>query len=278
MRSFMDPAYFYLHSSGRSWPTDDPHRWLLDHRDDALLASACERLVLSPNDPERCVRVALRRCSMALIHVANENRVLVRHWSGPAPDLREFAKQHRLARAGVAVTFESVKAGRVVVPEDGQDILLYGHRVGPNFPWDVYSERYERRRQDEADDNDAAPAAYTNFSWANASEGRLTWQVLKTVWNAERVGCPNCDVPILLVAFSWRTGMLSFRSAQIVRHCLRCRRRFAVAEERPLAWLESVLPPQLRPTHLMLWRSIPIDWPRMSLGHAQAVQLAGLGG
>jgi len=53
----------------------------------------------------------------------------------------------------------------------------------------------------------------------------------------------------------------------------RCRRRFEVPEDRPLAWLASVLPAPLRPTHLRLWEVIPIDWTRLSLGHARPVQI-----
>jgi len=97
--------------------------------------------------------------------------------------------------------------------------------------------------------------------------------VLKSIWTAERVECPNCDVPLVIIGFDWRMGMMSFRPARIARLCLRCRRRFEVSEGRPLEWLASVLPAPFRPTHLQLWEVIPIDWPRLSLGHARPVQI-----
>ena len=81
-------AYYFLHCpSGRSWPTDDPHQWLLDHRDGEFLAAARERLLLSQAESERCVRAAIRRCGLALVQIVAENKIVARHWSDPAPDL-----------------------------------------------------------------------------------------------------------------------------------------------------------------------------------------------
>ena len=266
--------YHFLHSpSGRSWPTDDPHRWLLVHRDDALLAPARERLVLSPDNQERCLRVALRRCSLALVHLVSDVQVVARHWGDPPPDLRAWTKGHRLGRAGVVVTLVNVKTGTAVVHRDGGDLLLHGERVGPKFPWEQYAAKFERRHDEEAGDGDAAPVSSTNFAWEGSPPERLTWRLLKSVWNAERVECPNCDVPLMLIGFEWQKGMLTFRSGITVRVCLGCHRRFGAAVEEPLAWLASVLPPRLRPTHLRLWGAIPIDWPRLSLGHARPVHV-----
>jgi hypothetical protein len=273
MKDFNMPYFYFLHiTSGRSWPTDDPHRWLLDRRDDDLLAPTRERLVLSPDDPERCVRAAIRRCGLVLVRIVSESQIAVRHWTDPAPDLRAWAKEHRLARVGVAVTTEDVKHNRFVVHQDGQDLLLYGEQVGPDFPWGMYETKYAKRQVHEAGDDDPAPVAYTNFCWPGSPHERLGLRVLKSIWRAEHVACPNCDVPLVLIAFEWRMGTLSFCSARIVRHCLGCRRRFAVAEERPLAWLADVLPAPLRPTHLRLWAAIPIDWLELSLRRDRAVQ------
>jgi len=102
--------------------------------------------------------------------------------------------------------------------------------------------------------------------------------VLKSIWFAERVACSNCDVSLILTAFCWKRGMLSFRSGRAVRHCPRCRRQFEVSEGRPLEWLASVLPAPLRPTHMRLWEVIAIDWLRLLLGHARPVQIAAGGG
>lgn len=262
------PNFYFLHTvTARSWPTDDPHRWLLDRRDDDRLAAARERLLLSQDDPERCLRAALRRCGLALVRVVTDSQVVVRYWSGPAPDLRGWAKDAGWNRSGVQVVVIQAKTGSVAAYEDGRDVLLHGEPVGPEFPWDVYEARLHDHEVD-----DHAPTLATNFEWEGSPPGRLTWQVLKSIWVAERVACPNCDQPLVLVSFDWPKGMLSFRSARIVRHCFRCRRRFAVAEEEPLAWLARVLPPALRPTHVRLWGLLPINWLVSLPGVGQPVQ------
>jgi len=208
---------------------------------------------------------------LALVCLATDSQIVVQHWSDPAPDLRAWAKKFGWNRTGIRVVFENMKSGKVIVHQDGQDVLLHGESVGLTFPWVAYETKYERRLAEERDDHGTASA--TNFEWANCPHGTLTWQVLKTVWNADRAECPNCDLPLVLVAFEWRLGMLSFRSARIVRHCLRCRRRFEASEDRPLAWLASVLPAPLRPTHMRLWEVIAIDWLRLLLGHGRPVHI-----
>ena len=266
-------AYFFLHClSGRSWPTDDPHQWLLDHRDDELLAAARERLVDTPNDQGQCVREALRRHRLALVHVVSDVRIVVHHWAEPPPDMRVWAKQHGWNRRGIGIAFVNVKNDKIVYHEDGQDILLYGERGGPNFPWPVYEARYERRHADEPDDGGVAPASSTNFGWPTVTAGKITWRVLKSIWNAERIACLNCDQSLLLTSFSWHQ-MLSFRSARLARHCLGCRRRFDATEEKPLLWLASVLPPVLRPSRVAQWQTTEIDWNRVMFKLHRPVQI-----
>jgi len=274
MGNFMMLPYYFIHiASSQSFPTADPHRWLLDHREDDLLAPARERLMLSADDPERCIRAVLRRCGLVLVRVVIDSQIVVQHWNDPAPDIRAWAKAFGWNKSGTGVVFENLKTGKVVVHQDGQDVLLHGESVGLTFPWVAYETKYERRLAEERDDHGTASASATNFERANCPHGTLTWQVLKTVWNADRAECPNCDLPLVLVAFEWRLGMLSFRSARIVRHCLRCRRRFEASEDRPLAWLASVLPAPLRPTHMRLWEVIAIDWLRLLLGHGRPVHI-----
>ena len=269
------PNFFFLHvPSGRSWPTDDPHQWLKDHGNYDLLAAARERLLLSPDDSERCLRVALRRCGLVLIQIVNESQIVVRHCSGQSPDLRMWAKEYGFNRTGVQVVFEDVKNSKIVVHKDAEDVLLFGVRVGPKFPWPVYAMKFEMRHAEEADDHDAAPASATNFVWENRLNERFSWEILKTIWRAETGRCPNCDRPLLMMSFEWQLGMLSFRSGRSIRVCPWCRRRFEAVEEKPLAWVASVLPPTLRPTHLRLWDTIAINWPHLSLGNAQPVQVA----
>jgi hypothetical protein len=187
--------------------------------------------------------------------------------------LRGWAKDAGWNRSGVQVVVIQAKTGSVAAYDDGRDVLMHGLAVGPEFPWDEYEGKYARRHDHEVGDHAPASASVTNFVWANCPHGMLNWTVLKSIWNAEVLTCPNCDQPLVLVSFDWRKGMLSFRSARIVRHCLRCRRRFAVAEVDPLAWLAKVLPPALLPTHVRLWQSIPINWSGLSLGVGRSVQL-----
>ncbi len=271
----MTQTFYFLHTtSDRAWQTDDPQQWLIDHRDDDLLAPARERLVLSPDDPERCLRAVLRRCGLVLVRVLTNSQIVIRHWGEPTPGMRKWAKSFGWNRTGTGVVFENLKTGKVAVHQDGQDVLLHGESVGLTFPWVAYETKYERRLAEEVDDHDAASASITNFEWEGSPPERLTWRVLKAIWFAELVECPNCDVPLVLVSFGWQRGMLSFRSGRVVRYCLRCRRRFEVNEDRPLAWLADTLPAPLRPSHLRLWDTIPINWSVPSLGHARPVQLA----
>ena len=267
------PTHYILHSpSGRSWPTDDPPQWLHDRRDEDLLALARERLTSSPDDAERCLRVAMRRCSLALV---SDVRVVVHHWTDPAPDLRAWSKENGLDRPGVGVSFVNVKTGHVVTLEDGRDVLCYGVRVGPTFPWSEYISKYERCGIAGGDDENCAPASSTNFGWASVAEGRLLWRTLETIWNAETSRCPNCDRAMLLTGFSWTQGPLSFRSARMVRHCLRCRCQFETDEGKPLEWLATVLPPGQRPTRVRQWRDFEIDWGRLGVSRPRLVQRVG---
>ncbi len=200
---------------------------------------------------------------------------MVRHWGNPASGLKSFAKDHCLAQPGVGVSFVNAKTGHIVTHEDAQDVLRYGARVGPTFPWFEYTTEYDRRHAGGAGDQDAAPASCTNFGWPGVPEGRLNWLVLKAIWNAEGVPCPNCDTAMTLTAFSWPQGPFSFRSARVVRHCLRCRRRFETDEEKPLEWLASVLPPDQRPTRVRQWRDFEIDWGRPAFFGLRLVRAAG---
>jgi len=268
-------SYYFLHSSsGRSWPATNPNKWLLDHSRDDLLAAARERLLASPEDPDRCLRVVLRRCCLALIQIIEDDKIVVRYWRDPIPDVKAWAKRSGFNRPGIQVAFTNVKNNKVVVHEDAEGLLLFGVRVGPRFPWSQYTAKYEMRGIEQQDDQDVAPTAFTNFGWEGVPHGRLTWRVLKSIWRAERIGCPNCDRPLVLTSFGWHDGPLSFRSARVFRHCPRCRRRFEVAEPEPLRWVASVLPQGLRPSHLEQWRTFEIDWSRLAFKHDRPVQFA----
>lgn len=152
---------------------------------------------------------------------------------------------------------------------------MYGRWVGPTFPWHEFLTKYERRRVQDGDDDDAAPASSTNFGWPGVPAGRLAWRALKAIWNDENVPCPNCDAAVIVTAFSWTKGPLSFRSARIVRHCPGCRRGFESQESEPLAWVASVLPTDQRPTRVRQWREFEIDWDRLVVRPPRLVQCGG---
>ena len=254
------PHFYFLHAStGRSWPTSDPRRWLLAHCDDDLLAAARERLSASPDDTERCIRVALRRCGLVLAHVAGNNNIIVRHWSDPAPDLRSFAKQHGLTQGEVQVVFSDVKHGKLTVYRDGRDKLLYGEKVPATFPPSMYRERLSDRGQHHGEE--VAAWSTTNFDWQGVGGERIPWDVLRQINEYERGACPNCDdATLVVVGFAWHRGLLSWRPGHVDRVCFCCDRWFPTAEADPLGWLARAVEPCRRPAGLRLWRRHQIDW------------------
>ena len=93
----MSRYYFLFRDTGRSWQISDPVAWCLDHAGTPLLAPAADRLLESPDEPDRLIRVVLRRCGLVLVSITASN-ILVSYWGEPAPDVRAFAKDHRLGK------------------------------------------------------------------------------------------------------------------------------------------------------------------------------------
>lgn len=262
------PRLFFLHRpSGDSWEVENVAAWLLDHAGHSLLGRARERLLRSPDDPGRLLRVVLRRCDFVFLHAVSEDRVVAHYW-GTAPELRSFFKEQDLARPGIRVVLWNRRTDHLEIHES-ETHFLFGEQARTGFPWEMYQGKYKRRNYEEPDDGDAAPQSPTNFQWDDGGHNCIAWRMLKSFWRSEHVACPNCDVPAFLLSFSWNRGPLSWRPGRVERACSRCRRVFDRVENEPLLWLASTLETDLRPCRLVWpWRRFKIDWdgstPRLS--------------
>src|SRR5262245_38152171 len=98
-------SFWFLHMpTGEARAVDDPVAWALANAGQPILERARERLVtLDAADPQRVIRVVVRRCALNLLEL-RPGRIVVHHWGqqGQA-DLRPFFKQHGLARHHVEV-------------------------------------------------------------------------------------------------------------------------------------------------------------------------------
>src|SRR5437868_1831521 len=82
-------SFWFLHTrSGASWPVDDPVAWALANTGQPVLERARQRLVtLDTADPERVIRLVVRRCRLNLLDV-RPRRVDVHYWGeGGCADL-----------------------------------------------------------------------------------------------------------------------------------------------------------------------------------------------
>ena len=100
------PRFWFLQTkTGDSWPVTDPVTWALANAHQPILERARERLVtLDTTDPQRVIRLVVRRCRLNLIEL-RPGRVVVHFWGSQGQgDLRPFFKRHGLATKGVRVT------------------------------------------------------------------------------------------------------------------------------------------------------------------------------
>src|SRR4051812_37178704 len=73
-------SFWFLHvGTGESWPVDDPIAWSLDNAHQPILERARERLVTLDADPQRVIRLVVRRCRLNLLEL-RPGRVAVHHW------------------------------------------------------------------------------------------------------------------------------------------------------------------------------------------------------
>jgi hypothetical protein len=254
-------SFWFLHTpTGQSWVVDDPVSWSLENATQPILERARERLVtLDAADPQRVIRLVVRRCKLNLLGLRPE-RVVVHHW-GPQGkgDLRPFFKKHGLARNAVRVTLIDRKR-EITTLQPGDD-FLYGERLPKEFPLDLYSQKWQRRGQEEPDDWTAAPASWSSFVWEGIEPGLVPLAVLMVAWRKENPPlCLNCDTPLVLFRFGRvQCGMLNLRHS-FHRMCLECRRLFEDSSPPDLAkWLVAHLDKPLLPGFQQVWGKV-VKW------------------
>ena len=103
-RGNFSSVWFLDTPTGDSWPVTDPVAWSLENARQPILERARERLAaLYAGDPQRVIRLVVRRCNLNLIE-SSPGRVVVHYWGQQGQgDLRPFFKRHGLARKGVKV-------------------------------------------------------------------------------------------------------------------------------------------------------------------------------
>jgi hypothetical protein len=252
---------------------DDPVAWALENARQPILELARERLVtLDAADPQRVIRLVVRRCKLNLLEL-RPGQVVVHFWGqqGQA-DLRPFFKQHGLARRSVQVALLDRKRERTTV-QTGAD-FLFGERLADNFPVKAYEEKWRRRATEEPDDWTAAPCSRSNYCWEGVEQGRVPWRVLKSAWRHEDAPpCPNCDRPTLLTTFGYFACGFYKRGPTVVRVCPPCRSQ--LVDHSPWdgpAWLLANLDGPLLPTADLMF-GFPVKWTLPWTAEGQAHQL-----
>jgi hypothetical protein len=252
-----------LHATtGESWQVDDPVAWALENARQPILERARERLVtLDASDPQRIIRVVVRRCKLNLLEL-HPGRVVVHYWGeqGQA-DLHPFFKHHGLARNDVRVTLIDRK--RETSTHKHGDDFLYGERLTEGFPLEVYLKKWRQRAIEEPDDWTAAPHTWSGFAWEGVEENRIPWAALKAVWRRTTpMVCQNCDEPTLLVNFGLpQCGMFN-REARFIHACRQCSRRFqdySIDRFDVQTWMVSNLDAEVLPDSMM-WMGKPVKW------------------
>jgi hypothetical protein len=270
------PSYWFIHTpTGETWPVGDPVAWSLENARQPILERAGERLVtLDAADPQRVIRVVVRRCRLNLLEL-RPGRVVVHHWGRQGQGyLRPFFKQHGLATKGVQVALIDRKR-ETITSQTGAD-FLYGERLAEEFPLDVYLEKWRRRAVEEQDDCHPAPCSGSNYCWERVEQHRIPWRVLKSAWRHENAPpCRNCDRPTLLIAFGYFACGFYKRAPTVVRLCPRCGSRFEDHSpwEGP-EWMLSNLDEPLLPTaDLMFGRPVKYTLPWTAEGQAHQLKL-----
>jgi hypothetical protein len=269
-------SFWFLHApTGQAWPADDPVAWALANARQPILERARERLVtLDAADPQRVIRLVVRRCRLNLLELRPE-RIIVHFWGqqGQA-DLRPFFKQHRLARKSVQVALLDRK--RETTTAQTGDAFLYGERLTEAFLLCVYLEKWRRRATEEPGDWAPAPCSGSNYCWEGVEQGWVPWRVLKSAWRREDAPpCQNCDRPTLLTAFGHFACGFYKRAPEVVRVCPLCGSRFE--DHSPWAgpeWLPANLDGPLLPTADLTFGR-PVKWtlPWTAEGQAHRLKL-----
>jgi hypothetical protein len=140
-------------------------------------------VTLDAADPQRVIRLVVRRCRLNLVEIRPE-WVVIHHWGqqGKA-DLRPFFKQHSLAKQGVEV-FLLDRKREVVAARPGDD-FLYGGGFRRTSRRTCNRRKWQRRGQEEADDGTAAAGSWSSFVGQGIDSGLVPWGVLKSAWRKE---------------------------------------------------------------------------------------------
>jgi hypothetical protein len=256
-------SFWFLHMpSGEAWAVDDPVTWALEHAREPILERARERLVtLDAADPERVIRVVVRRCQLNLLEL-RPGQVAVHHWGQQGQgDLRPFFKKHGLAKRDVRVTLIDRKRETTTV--QAGDAFLYGERLAPFWPWKAYQTKWQRRAVEERDHWTAAAHTWSGFAWEGIEPNRIPWAALKSAWRRTTpMACPNCDEPTILVNFGLPQCGFCNREALFLHACRQCHRQF---QDRSIdrfdvqTWMVSNLDAEVLPDYI-LWMGKPVKW------------------
>lgn len=219
---------WFLHTpSGQSWTVDEPVSWALANTTKPILDRAKERLgTLDAADPQRVIRLVIRRCKLNLIEIQPE-RVVVQYWGQQGQgELRPFFKAHGLSRKNVEVVLIDRKREASTVKRSEE--FLYGERLTEEFPVEQYVSKWRNREVEEPDDWQPAPYSSSNYCWRGVEERCIPWTVLKAAWRHEPAPpCLNCDQPTLLIAFGYFPCGLCNLWPTVSRICPLCSSRFA---------------------------------------------------
>ncbi len=252
-------SFWFLNTpTGESWPVDDPVAWSLENARQPILKRARERLMtLDAADPQRVIRLVVRRCHLNLIEI-QPGQVIVRFWGQQGQrDLRPFFKTHSLTGKGVRVTLIDRKRELTTV-QDGDD-FLFEERFPPFWPWKAYSRKWQRRALQESDDWTAAPHTWSGFAWESIEPNRIPWAALKSAWRQlTPMLCLNCDQPTILTNFGFPWSEMFNRRPLFIHVCGRCRRLFEDTSVTDVPrWMVANLDAEVLPDDDMVW-----DWTR----------------
>jgi hypothetical protein len=249
------PSHFhFIHTDTlNSWPVADPVTWTLKNRGQPILERASTGLAkLTQGDGDRIIRLIVRRCDLNLIEIQPQ-LVTVQHWGQQQADLRPFFKTNRLARPEIAVVLLDRKK-ETVTKKTGDD-FLFGSRIAPDFPLDLFQNKFANRFTNDPDDWQAAPNTNSGFAWDGLEDNRIPWAAMKSAWRRAAPGvCLNCDGETLLVNFGLRPLGMFNRCQKFTSVCGACRRSFKDESVKDVTeWMATNLDVDVRPGFEMVW-------------------------
>ena len=249
-----DHSFHFIHTDTlTSWPVADPVQWSLQNAHQPILERAAVGLgKLTTNDGDRIMRLVVRRCGLNLIEL-QPGQAIVQHCGQQHADLRPFFKQHRLARHEVQVVLRDRKK-EVTTAKPGDD-FLFGSRIAPDFPLDLFHKKFASRFTNESDDWQAAPNTSSGFAWAETENNRIPWVALKSTWRRAAPGvCLNCDTPTILTNFGHRQVGMFNRSPNFVSVCSTCCRSFRDESVKDVGeWMAANLDADMQPRFEIVW-------------------------